>query len=97
MGPISPAVLGGFEHVSNITEEYTKWTEVPLIQTKREAEDTIQVYVKSLAAPLGYRIVRLRADRGTEYHILKALSGSIAAKQRPWLNLLPPTRLARLA
>ena len=38
-----------------------------LIQAKREAEDTIQLYVKSLVAPLGYRIVRLRADRGTEY------------------------------
>ena len=45
----------------------TKWTEVFLIQTKREAEDTIQLYVKSLVAPLGYRIVRLRTDRGTEY------------------------------
>ena len=42
-------------------------TEVFLIQTKRKAEDTTQPYVRSLVALLGCRIVRLRADRGTDY------------------------------
>ena len=51
MGLISPAALGGFEYVSKITDEYTKWTEGFLIQTKRGAEDTIQLYVKSLWHP----------------------------------------------
>ena len=27
--------------MNNITDEYTKWTEAFLVQTKREAEDTI--------------------------------------------------------
>ena len=53
--------------MSKTTDECTKWTHVFLIQTKRQAEGTMQVYVKSFVAPLGYRIVRLRADNGTEY------------------------------
>ena len=67
MGPTLPAALGGCECVSKITHKYTKWTEVFFIQAKREAEGTIKLYVKSPVAPLGYRIVCLRADRGTQY------------------------------
>lgn len=53
MGPISPTALGGFEYASKRTDECTNWTEVFLIQTKREAADTIQLYVKSPVSPLG--------------------------------------------
>ena len=35
MGPTSHAAVGGFENVSKITDEYTKWTQV-FIHTKRE-------------------------------------------------------------
>lgn len=67
MGPISPPAMGGFKYVSKITDEFTKYKEIYLIKTKGEAVDTIQLYVQSVVAPLGFRIQGLRADRGTEY------------------------------
>lgn len=67
MGPISSTALDGLEDVSKITDEYTKWTKVFLIQIKREVKDTIQLLVKLLVALLGHPIVCLCADRGTEY------------------------------
>lgn len=66
-GPTSPRALRGVEYASKITDEYTNWPEVFLVQTKREAGDTIQLHVKPPVSPLRYRIVRLRADHGTEY------------------------------
>lgn len=69
MGPTSPtnSALEGLENASKSADQYTKWTEVFLTQTKRGAKDTTKLYVKSLVAPLEYRTVRLRADRGTGY------------------------------
>ena len=67
MGPISPAAMGGFKYVSKITDEFTKYKEIYLIQTKGEVVDTIQLYVQSVVASLGFRIQGLRTDRGTVY------------------------------
>ena len=67
VGPISPPTTGGHRHVSNFTDELTKWKDVYLITSKSEAVETLRLSVQSLAIPMGLRVQRLRSDRGTEY------------------------------
>ena len=43
MGPISPPAMEDFKYISKITDKFTKYMEIYLIQTKREPVDTIQL------------------------------------------------------
>ena len=65
MAHLSPAI-GGFKYFSKITHEFTEYKDIYLIQTKGDVVDTIQLYVQSVVAPIGFRIQGLRADGGTE-------------------------------
>ena len=67
MGPITPPALGDYRYVSKISDEYTKWTEIHLLKSKRDALHSFQAFVKSVVIPSGFRVERLRADKGGEY------------------------------
>ena len=36
MGPITPEALGGYKHITEISDEYTKWTETYLLKSKHD-------------------------------------------------------------
>ena len=67
MGPIKPAVLGGYSYVTKFVDQNTKWKEILLIKTKPQALDALELYNKALVIPNNTRLIRLRADKGTEF------------------------------
>ena len=67
MGPFKPAARGGYEYMSKITDQFTKWTAVYLLCTKDQALVSLQLFDTSTVIPFGSRIVTWRADRGGEY------------------------------
>ena len=79
MGPFTPVAIGGYKYVSKITDEYTKWTTVYLLTNKKQALESLQLFVGltvipfggSTVLPFGGRIVRWRAGKGGEYTVEK--------------------------
>ena len=64
MGPFTPEALGGYKHITDIPDEYTKWTEPCLLKFKRDALSSFQVFVQYVVIPSGFRVERLRLDKG---------------------------------
>ena len=54
IGPITPAALGGYNYVSKITDQYTKYRTVYLAKSKSDALSTIQTFVRSLVIPINW-------------------------------------------
>ena len=75
MGPITPAARGEYKYVSKFTDDFSRMKEIFLLKSKNEAVDSLHLYNKTVAVPLGLRIQRLRCDKGGEYisHELKTL------------------------
>lgn len=48
LGPTSPPARGGLNYISKMTDTLTMYKELYVIPTKREAVDTIQLYVQSV-------------------------------------------------
>ena len=67
MGPFTPVTISGYKYVSNITDEYTKWTAVYLLTNKNQALKSLRIFVGSTVIPFGGRIVCWRVDKGGEY------------------------------
>ena len=67
MIPIKPAALGGDSYVTKFVDQHTKWKEIFLIKTKPQALDALELYNKALVIPNNTRLIRLRADKGTEF------------------------------
>ena len=67
MGPIKPAAIGGYSYVTKFVDQHTKWKEIVLIKTKPQALDALKPYNKALAIPNNGRLIRLWADKGTEF------------------------------
>ena len=67
MGPITPEALGGYKYVSKNSDECTKWTEIHLLKSKHDALIAFQSFIKSAVLPIGFRVERLRTDKGGEY------------------------------
>ena len=67
MDPFKPAARGGYEYVSKITDQLTKWTAVYLLCTIDQALASLQLFVTSTVIPFGSRIVTWRADKSGEY------------------------------
>ena len=67
MGSFKPAARGGYEYVSKITDQFTKWTAVYLLCAKDQAFASLQLFVTSTVILFGRRIVTVRADKGGEY------------------------------
>ena len=67
MGPFTPVVIGGYKCVSKVTDEYTKWTTVYMLNSKNQAVQSLHFFVGSTVIRFGGRIVRWSADKGGEY------------------------------
>ena len=66
MGPIKPAALEGYSYVTKFVDQH-KWKEIFLIKTKPQSLDALELYNKALVISNNTRLIRLRADKGTEY------------------------------
>ena len=64
MGQFTPEALGGYEYVSKISDEHTKWTEIYFLESKDGALHAFQSFVQSMVIPCGVRVEKLRADKG---------------------------------
>ena len=64
MGQFTPEALGGYEYVSKIYDEHTRWTEIYLLKSKDGVLHAFQSFVQSMVIPSGVRVERLRADKG---------------------------------
>ena len=67
MGPLTPEALGGYTYITKISDEYTKWTEPYLLKSKHDALSSFQVLVQYVVIPSGFRVQRLRVDKGGEF------------------------------
>ena len=67
MGPIKPATLGDYSYVTKFLDQHTKWKDIFLINTKPQTLDALELYNKALVIPNNSRLIRLRADKGTEF------------------------------
>lgn len=67
MGPIVPEALGGFRYANKFVDQRTKWGEIVLLKTKEDAVDALQLFVQTVVIPDGWRLQRLRTDKGTEF------------------------------
>ena len=63
MSPFKPAARGGYEYVSKITHQFSKWTAVYMLCTKDQALASLQLFVTLTVIPFGSRIVTRRADK----------------------------------
>ena len=62
-----PEAYRGFQYVSKITDQFTKWTVVYLLAKKSLAFDSFHLFITSVVIPCGSRVIRWRADKGGEY------------------------------
>ena len=60
MGPLTPEALGGYKNITNISDEYTKWTEPYSLKSKHDALSSFKVSVQFVAIPSGFRVEQLR-------------------------------------
>ena len=67
MGPFTPEAYGGFKYVSSITDQFTRWTAVYLLENKGCAFGLFFLFVTSTVIPFGGRIICWRADKGGKY------------------------------
>ena len=67
MGPFTPEAHGGFKYVNNITDQFTRWTAVYLLENKSFAFDSFCLFVTSTVISCGARVIRWRVDKGGEY------------------------------
>ena len=67
MSPFKPAARGGYEYVSKITDQFTKWTAVYLLCIKGQVLASLQLFHTSTVIPFGSHIVTWRTDKDGEY------------------------------
>lgn len=79
MGRITPAAKGGYTYVAKFTDDYTRIKDIFLHKSKAKAIDSLHLYNKNVAVPLGLRIQCLRADNDREYTSQRFLKLCVAA------------------
>ena len=63
VGPLTPEALGGYKYITNISDEYTKWTEPYLRKSRHDALSSFKVFVQSVVIPSGFRVEGLGVDK----------------------------------
>ena len=66
MGPINSAALGDYLYATKFVDQHNKWKEILLIKTETQTIDALELFNKALVIPQRTRLIRLRADKGTE-------------------------------
>ena len=67
LGELRPVALCGFKFVSKIMDQFAKWPEVFLLKAKPDVVDSLQLYNQHTVIPPGYRLGRVKRDRGGEF------------------------------
>ena len=67
MSPFTPEAYGDFKYVSKITDQFSRWTAVYLLENKSCAFHYFRLFVTSTVIPCGGRVIRWRVDKGGEY------------------------------
>ena len=67
MDPFTPQAYGALKYVSKITDQFTKWTAVYLLENESCAFDSFALFVTSTFIPCGGQVIRWHADKGGEY------------------------------
>ena len=70
MGPINHEVLGGFRYANKFVDRHTKWAEIVLLKAKGDTINALRPFVQTVVIPDGWRLRRLKTDKGTEYTAL---------------------------
>ncbi|CAN0475344.1 unnamed protein product, partial [Ascophyllum nodosum] len=94
MGPFTPEAYGVFKYISKITDHFTRWTAVYLLENKSCAFDAFRLFVTSIVIPCGSRVIRWRADKGGEctseafkqYRLETGVTQEFAATNTPQQN-----------
>ena len=97
MGPFPPEAYRGFKYVSKITDQFTRWTAVYLLESKSCAFDSFRLFVTSTVFPCGGRVILWRADKGGEctseafkqYCLKTGITQEFAATNTPQQNGVP--------
>jgi hypothetical protein len=66
-GPYEPPSIGGAKYVATFTDDYSKWSEVRLLQHKSGLPAAFQSVVLLLENQLGKSLKAIRTDRGGEF------------------------------
>ena len=69
MGPITPEALGGCKYANKFVDQHTKWAEIVLHKTKEDTINALRLSVQTVVIPDGWRLQRLKTDKGTEYTV----------------------------
>ena len=67
MGPVNPAALGGYLYAQTFVDQHTKWKGSFVIKTKTQTIDALELFNKALVVLQRTRLIRLRAEKGTEF------------------------------
>ena len=67
MGIFIPKAYVGFKYVRKITDQFTRWTAVYLLENKSHAFASFHLFIPSTVISGGGRVTSWRADKGREY------------------------------
>lgn len=67
LGPIEPASRGGKKYIISFIDDFTRYNSLYLLRTKSEAFKAFLHYQKWIESNTGYKILKLKSDRGGEY------------------------------
>ena len=59
--------LVGYLNATKFVDQHTRWKENFLIKTKTQTIEALELFNKALVVPQRTRLIRLRADKGTEF------------------------------
>ena len=94
MVPITPQVLGGYNYVTNLVDQHTKYKEVLLIKEKTVIVNHLKLFNRGLVIVTRVRLDRLTADKGTALRGLRS-NGTVVIQTYSW-SLVPPTPHSKL-
>ena len=67
MGLFTPETYWSFKYVSKITDQFTRWTAVYLLENKSCAFDFFRLFATSTVIPCGNRVICWREDKEEKY------------------------------
>lgn len=74
LGPIKPASRGGKKYIILFIDEFTWYNSLYLLRTKDEAFKAFLHYQQWIESNTGFKILKLKSDRGEEYSSSEFLS-----------------------
>jgi hypothetical protein len=66
-GPITPETAGGSKYFMLIVDDRTRWMSASILKTKDQATEAFAKFKAEAENSLGYKVKRVRSDRGGEF------------------------------